>query len=45
MTACRSIAGVEAAADIEAAGEEPLSQETADQAAAILAAARPAQPA
>ena len=35
----RSTAEVEAQADADAAGEPPLSQETADEVAAILAAA------
>ena len=43
MTACRTVAEVEAAADADAAGEEPLTQETASQVAAILLAAQPAQ--
>ena len=43
MTTCHSITEVEAAADTDAAGDEPFSQETADQVAAILAATRPRQ--
>ena len=43
MTACRTVAEVEAAADADSAAEAPLSQETADRVAAILTAARPAQ--
>ena len=39
---CRSAAEVEAAADADSAGEPPLSQEQADQAAAILAPHRQA---
>ena len=39
MTACRSIADVEAQADADSIGEAPLSQETADRVAAILMAA------
>lgn len=41
MTACRSIADVEAAADADSAGDPPLSQETADRIAAILLTASP----
>ena len=41
MTACRSIADVEAQADADSIGEAPLSQETADRVAAILLAAPP----
>jgi hypothetical protein len=40
VTACRTIAEVEAAADAESAGIPPLSQETADKVAAILVAGR-----
>ena len=43
MTACRSIADVEAQADADSIGEAPMSQETADRVAAILLTARPAQ--
>ena len=41
MTTCRTVTEAEAAADADAAGEEPFSQETAGQVAAILTAARP----
>ena len=39
---CRSAAEIEAAADADSAGETPLTQEQADQVAAILAPARQA---
>ena len=39
MTLCHSITEVEAAADAEATAGTPLSQETADQVAAILTTA------
>lgn len=40
LKACRSIADVEAQADRDSIGEAPLSQETADKVASILAGAR-----
>lgn len=43
MTACRSVADVEAQADRDSAGEAPLSQEAADRVAAILMAADPSE--
>ena len=43
MTACRSIADVEAQADADSIGEAPMSQETADRVAAILLAADPSE--
>ena len=43
MTACRTIAEVEAQADADSAADPPLSKDTADKVAAILLTARPAQ--
>ena len=43
MTACRTIAEVEAQADRDSEGELPMSQETADKVAAILLAAKSAR--
>jgi hypothetical protein len=40
VTVCRTIADVEAQADADSLNDPPLSQETADKVAAILAAGR-----